>query len=90
MDECCQPSLFAGCRGCALKVLSFGGKADFLRRNAGLTIGDLADKTGVPERTLERILEGQGAPRASHFVRIVKALRMNIDLIEPGDLEEGA
>lgn len=83
-----QPSLISGCRGCALKLLSFGGKADFIRRNLALTVGELAAKSGIPERTLERILEGQGAPRASHFVRLIRALKMNIDLIEPGDLEE--
>lgn len=71
-----------------MKTLRFGGKLDLLRRAQGLTLGELSDKSGVPEKTMERICSGANAPSAAHFVRIVKALRIDMDAIEPSDLEE--
>ena len=71
-----------------MKALRFGGKVDLILRAKGLTVGQLADKAGVPEKTMERICEGRGAPCAAHFVRIVKALDINLDAIEPADLEQ--
>jgi transcriptional regulator with XRE-family HTH domain len=72
----------------AMKTLRFGGKLDLLRRAQGLTFSQLFLKTGVPEKTLERICAGASAPCAAHFVRIVKALNIDMDAIEPSDLEE--
>jgi transcriptional regulator with XRE-family HTH domain len=88
MPEVCQSSCLSGCRGCAMKVLRFGGKIDLIRRAQDLTIHQLSDKSGVKEKTLERICEGHGAPCAAHFVRIIKALHISLDAIEPEDLEE--
>jgi transcriptional regulator with XRE-family HTH domain len=71
-----------------MKALRFGGKLDLLRRARGLTVGELSRTSGVPERTLERICEGRGAPCAAHLVRLLRALRISLDAIEPEDLEE--
>ncbi len=72
-----------------MKVLRFGGKLDLIRRAKGVTLAALAAKSGVPERTVERICAGQSAPCAAHFVRLVKTLNVDLDAIEPEDLEEG-
>jgi transcriptional regulator with XRE-family HTH domain len=71
-----------------VKVLRFGGIVEILRRAQGLTHGDLSRKSGVPERSLERICAGKNAPSAAHFVRLMKALKVHLDAIEPEDLEE--
>lgn len=71
-----------------MKALRFGGKVDLIRRAQGLTHSQLAAKSGVPEKTIERICEGRGAPCAAHFVRIVKVLRIDLEAIEPEDLEQ--
>lgn len=73
-----------------MKTLKFGGKVHLIRRAKGLTLGQLSAKSGVPEKTLERVESGSGAPCAAHFVRIVKALSIDMDAIDAGDLEEGA
>ena len=83
-----QSSCLSDCRGCAMKVLKFGGKVDLIRRAQGLTIGQLSAKSAVPEKTLERIVEGRGAPKAAHFVRIMKALDIDLDAVDALDLEE--
>ena len=71
-----------------MRVLRFGGKLDLIRRAKGVTLAALSAKSGVPERTVERICAGQGAPCAAHFVRLIKTLGIDIDAIEPEDLEE--
>lgn len=87
MDDPRHPPLLV-CASCGMRQkLSFGLKLDLLRRAKGLTIGELALKSGVPEKTMERVILGQNAPSASHFVRIIKALCISMDAIEPGDLE---
>lgn len=71
-----------------MRVLKFGAKVDLIRRAQGLTLHELAVKAGVPEKTIERVCEGHNAPCAAHFVRIVKALHISMDAIEPTDLED--
>lgn len=71
-----------------MRTLKFGGKLDLIRRAQGLTFGQLHLKSGVPEKTLERICAGTSAPCAAHFVRLVKALNIDMDAIEPEDLDE--
>ena len=88
MPRACQSSTLSCCRRCRMKTLKFGGKLDLLRRAQGLIHGQLAAKSEVPEKTVERICEGRGAPCAAHFVRLVKALNISMDAIEPEDLEE--
>ena len=88
MPRTCQPSSLSERREEAMKLLKFGGKLDLIRRARGLTIGQLAAKSEVPEKTLERICEGRGAPNAAHFVRLIKALEISLYAITPEDLEE--
>lgn len=71
-----------------MRTLKFGAKADLIRRAHGVTLAALSRMSGVPERTVERICSGHSAPCAAHFVRIVKALNISLDAIEPEDLEE--
>ena len=87
MPDSCQPSCVAARREAALKVLKFGGKLDLIRLAKGATLAELAVKSGVPERTVERICAGHNAPSAAHFVRLVRALDISLDAIEPEDLE---
>ncbi len=70
-----------------MKNLKFGEKANFIRRAQGLTLSKLSSLAGVPEKTIERICSGHNAPSAAHFVRIIKALEIDIDVIDPSDLE---
>lgn len=78
------------CGNCAMKNLKFGEKANFIRRAQGLTLSKLSSLSGVPEKTVERICSGHNAPSAAHFVRLVKALSIDLDVIEPSDLEREA
>ena len=71
------------------RVLRFGGKIDLIRRSKDLTLEDMAKLSSVPIKTLERIFAGHGAPCAAHFIRIMRALKISFDIIEPEDLEEG-
>lgn len=72
-----------------MRSLKFGGKLDFLMEERGLTSGDLSRISGVPEKTIERVRGGKNAPSAAHFVRIMRALRIeNWEIIEPHDLED--
>lgn len=75
------------CGNCAMKNLKFGEKLNFLRMAAGLTLSALSSKSGVPEKTVERICSGHNAPSAGHFVRLIKCLDIDMDVIEPADLE---
>ncbi len=70
-----------------MKNLKFGEKANFMRRAQGLTLSGLASLSGVPEKTVERICAGHNAPSAAHFVRLLRAMDMDMDVIEPSDLE---
>ena len=70
-----------------MKRLKFGGKLEVCRRKEGVTIGALARMSGVPERTVERLLAGQNEPTAAHFVRLARALDINMDLFDPEDFE---
>ncbi len=70
-----------------MNSLKFGGKINFLRRAAGISYGELARKSGVPEKTIERICEGKNAPDAANLVRLLRALRVDLDVIEPEDFE---
>ncbi len=70
-----------------MKNLKFGEKANFIRRAKGLTLSRLSSISGVPEKTVERICSGHNAPSAAHFVRIVKALDIDMDVIDACDLE---
>lgn len=72
-----------------MKTLRFGGKLDLFLLERDLTSGDLAKWTAIPEKTIERIRGGHNAPSAAHFVRIVKYLKINLNAIDPRDLEEG-
>lgn len=83
-----SPRVFCRCED-PLKNLTFGEKANFLRRAKGWTLSVLSSKSGVPEKTVERICAGHNAPSAAHFVRLVKALDIDLDVIEPSDLERG-
>lgn len=87
MPESCKSSRLESCGNCAMKNLKFGEKLNFLRRAGGLTLSALSSKSGVPEKTVERICSGHNAPSAAHFVRLVKALDIDMDVIEPSDLE---
>lgn len=70
-----------------MKNLKFGEKVNFIRRAQGLTLSSLSSKSGVPEKTVERICSGHNAPSAAHFVRLVKCLEIDMDVIDPSDLE---
>lgn len=74
-----------------MKNLNFGGKLRFLRLSRSLTQSALARKSGVPEKTIERVEAGASAPCAASFLRLMKALKVEsiLDVIEPEDLEEG-
>lgn len=72
-----------------MKTLKFGEKVVFLRRAQDLTQSGLSRKSGVPEKTLERIEAGHNAPSSAHFVRILRALKVSISVIDPSDLEQG-
>lgn len=69
----------------AMRTLGFGGKLEIIRRKEGLTIGQLSDRVGVPEKTLERILCGANSPSAAHLIRILKRLEISLDMVEPED-----
>lgn len=71
-----------------MKTLKFGEKLDLLRRAQDLTYGELSVKAEVPGKTLERICAGKNAPSAAHFVRLMKALKISLEAVEPEDLEE--
>lgn len=71
-----------------MKTLKFAHKLDIIRRSQGITIASLSTKSGVPQETLERIIEGRNAPKSAHLIRIVRALNINIDVFSPEDFEE--
>lgn len=73
-----------------MKTLRFGGKLDLFLRSKDLTSGDLSRGTKIPEKTVERIRAGHGAPCAAHLVRILKFLKISLNAIDPRDLEEEA
>lgn len=87
MPETCKSPGVEWCGNCAMKNLKFGEKANFIRRAQGLTFSRLSSLSGIPEKTVERICYGHNAPSAAHFVRLVKALEIDLDVIEPSDLE---
>lgn len=68
-------------------TLKGGGTLDILRRAAGLTVGDLFRKSGVPEKTLERILAGRNKPTVDHFLAIIRALGVE-DVVNTFDAED--
>lgn len=72
-----------------MENLKFGGKLRFLRMAQDLTQSELSRKSGVPEKTLERIELGHNAPSSAHLVRLLRALKTSIKVIEPSDLEQG-
>lgn len=63
----------------ALDALLAGNLGEFrsgLRRYVNATLGfaRLAERTGVPEKSLMRMLGPRGNPRAEHLVRLVRVL----------------
>ncbi len=71
-----------------MKVLKFGGKLDLIRRARSVTLAELSAKSGVPQRTVERVCGGGSAPSAANFLRLIRALAISTDAFEPEDLEE--
>jgi transcriptional regulator with XRE-family HTH domain len=85
-----SPNLFLW-PGFEVKVLNGGRKIDFLREKEDLTYGELAAKSGVPEKTVERVCRGENAPGTGHFLRLLKALDVKnpLNIFSPGDFEGG-
>lgn len=78
----------------ALDALLAGDLAGFrsgLRRYVNATLGfaRLAERTGVPEKSLMRMLGPRGNPRAEHLVGLVRALAdhegvaLSVEIAEP-------
>jgi len=56
--------------------LNFAVKLNTYRRLKNMTIGQLAEKVGVPSDRMENLLTGEHEPRAGDVVRIERALNV--------------
>lgn len=69
--------------------LKFAGKLDVYRRLKDLTIVELAEKVGVPAKTMERLLTGKNAPCAATAFRIARALDIVFDAEDFEEYDDG-
>lgn len=75
----------------ALMAGDLAGLRRGLRRYVNATLGfaGLAERTGVPEKSLMRMLGPRGNPRAEHLVGLVRALAdhegvaLSVEIAEP-------
>ncbi|MFF4119900.1 helix-turn-helix transcriptional regulator [Streptomyces sp. NPDC001714] len=58
-----------------------------LRAPLEISQEQLADKTGISRRTIQRIESGEGDPRYSELIRIAAALREDVDVLISGPPE---
>src|SRR6185436_6491279 len=59
-------------------------KLNAFRSLKGLTIGAMARKSGIAEKTMERFMAGQNAPTAASLMRIMRSFDISFD---PEDFE---
>ncbi|MDD5716887.1 MAG: helix-turn-helix transcriptional regulator [Sulfuricurvum sp.] len=54
--------------------IELGKRVDIKRRENGLSLEDLRDKSGVSISTITRMVEGKSSPSLINFIKVLRAL----------------
>ncbi|MCM3115702.1 helix-turn-helix domain-containing protein [Neobacillus sp. MER 74] len=68
--------------------MDLGGKLQFIRKQKGITIEDLAAKSGISKSSIDRIEKNGQSPTIQKLLKLTECLEIRIeDLISENELE---
>lgn len=69
-------------------LVDMGDRIRARREELGMSAAELAIQTDMAASTLSHIESGQSVPKADSLIRIAKALKVSLDVLQPSELDQ--